>query len=265
VNVIDTREKFVEWLDSEACLQDAVIDELLPLPAATGEPLPDRARLSFRVQISGGLVAGETRRMRQLTVEATDITAYELPIGGFSEGNCCQGAEVRADAPVPIAFTIDVPVDLHVQCERIEVTNREWDEVVPEWFSKTEFSAVIRGATLPSPEDWVAAFAARGLRVAWRYYDGPATDPTGVTTDYEGWFVQHADRVSSSTGGLFFLAARQKGQNHVLSVRDQADDGGALWRTCGTHIGSQLNVEVHCGNVVLSGSAWVAHLNRAGT
>lgn len=260
--VIDTRADFVDWLGSQAWLADAFVDELAPCPPPAGQPTPERVRISLRLQVSGGLVAGERRRMRGLTIEAAGVAIYALPDGGFVEGNCCQGAELREDARMPIAFSMDVPAELCVECERIQVTEREWEEVVPAWFSQREFHAVVSGANLPEPADWVAAFADRGHRVAWRYCDGPATDPAQVTADYEGWYVQHADRVSAPRGGLFFCTARQSGPDFLLSVQDHADDDGVLWRACAAYIGTQRQVEVHCGNVVLSERAWREHLSQ---
>jgi hypothetical protein len=262
--VIDlhTREDFAGWLEEQMGLQDAFLEDLAPLPSELDDVLPDIVRLVFRMQIGGGIVAGEMRRMRELVLRATGVSAFKLAAGGTARGNCCQGAEINEESDAAISFVIDVPSDLRLDCARVEVVEREWDETVPPWFSDREFFATVRDAMLPSPTQWVQILGERGLLVAWRYYDGPPTESAAVPPSYEGWFLQHVERLRSTTGGLVFFMAKQDRRDFRLSVRRDEGEPDSLWRACTEYVATLPNAEIHCGNVVLTGAEWLRHLSR---
>ncbi len=258
--IIQTREEFLDWAARQAWLEDAFIDEITP-EVSGDQGVPARVRIVLRQQVSGGIVAGEKRRMRQLVLDGRGIERFELTSDGFAAEHCCEGAELDEESDAAVAFTLDVPGEFRFACRVLEVTEREWDELVPEWLSHAEFFARARGATLPDPPRWVSTFADEGIAASWRYFDGPATDAARVSADYSGWFLQHSNRVAETSRGIFFFAAHQDGDDFTVHVRDDAEDGGILWRTCARIIGRFPDVEVHCGNAVLSGREWLEYLD----
>ena len=57
-----------------------------------------------------------------------------------------------------------------------------------------------------------------------------------------------------------FFTAQQRGADCRFAIVNAAQDDGALWRAFGLLIGSFADVSVQCGNVILDGPSWVAHL-----
>ncbi len=264
MTTLETRTSFTDWLDEQAWLEDAWIDDIAPLP--TPGALPETVRLVIRLQTSGSLLAGEKRHVRELTLTASHISRFELPVDGFSAGNCCHDVYVPSESHSAISLVIDVPMELHLDCARLVVVEREWDEIVPEWFSDREFYAIVRDAAFPSAEDWIQALKDRGLLVAWRNYGGLAATAGCLPAGYEGWFLQEAHRVQSTTGGVFFFsAAKGDSKDFRISVQLWTKEDKPLYLACANYLGSFHNLEIHCGNVILSGPAWLAHIAAKST
>jgi hypothetical protein len=149
---------------------------------------------------------------------------------------------------------------LRLECTQIDVAEREWEETVPTWFSDREFFAVVRDAALPSPEQWTKVLADVGLHAVWRCYGGPAEDLASVPREYEGWFLQQADGVESTAGGILFLAAKHGEGGFHVTLRRETEKTDPLWSACAKFLGTFPGVVISCGNASLSGSAWLAHL-----
>ena len=261
MRTLETRQAFIDWLEQQDWLQEAFVDSVVPLPQPGA--LPDKVRLVFRVQTAGGVCAGDHRRMRELVLSATGVSRFELPPDGLASGNCCEGADIPQDSSSAISFSIDVPLELRVDCAQLEVVEREWDEVVPEWLSDREFSAVVPDAPLPRPEHWIQALRLSGLDVAWRYYGGPATPEASVPSDYEGWFLQQKDRVSLTLGGVLFLAAKTDTTGFRVHLQRQTEKNDPVWSACARYLCDFRGVEIHCGNSKLSGPTWAARIGEA--
>src|SRR5512133_410046 len=259
MTVLEDSEHLAQWLATQWWLQDAYVDEVVPLPSGAEMAPPESVRMVFRLQVAGSLVAGEKRRMRQLVLDAAGVSTFTLAPGGFAPGHSCQGANIPPDSKAPLSFVIDVPLDLRLDCARISVSEREWDEKVPAWFNDAEFSALVRDANLPSPADWITIFRNHEQLVVWRYWGGPEVAPHAVPADYAGWFLQDARRLRTTNGGLFFVTAKQQGKDYLLAVRADEDGCDSLWRTCAGYISLLPDVEIHCGNVVLSGIHCMGH------
>ena len=123
-----------------------------------------------------------------------------------------------------------------------------------------EFYAIVRNADLPSPECWLEVLSKFGLSVSWRYYGGSAVDPLRVPREYEGWFLQETDRVESTTGGVFFFVAKSENDDFRISLQRHTEEDAPLWSACAQFLGSFPSVEVRCGNAILSGPDWLAHV-----
>lgn len=258
---IETREGLRAWLEQWFDLHDARVLTLSPEPPTGDDAVPDRVTIELEIQVGGGYSAGDTRDMRGLVLEAEGVVRYDLCDLGFSPGHCSAGTAALDDAERPVALAVGVPGELELVCSRLHVTVREWTDVVPQRLSEWEFTAEVGGSRLPTPEEWVEVLADRGLDVCWRYADGGAKDANAVPANYEGWYLQHSRLIASTTCGLFFFVARSESpEEWLLTLTDQAADGGALWRAVGEFVAGQPRVAIRCGNDVLTAAEWREYL-----
>ncbi|WP_437782051.1 hypothetical protein [Sorangium sp. So ce1097] len=246
------------WLTDNAWLQDAVVERLdPPTTSGLGSSLPGSVRLSLWIQVGGSYRAGEQRVVRQLELRAMDIQHYSVSESGYVPGHCCEGAEVLEHSPA-LAFELDVPGALQLRCSRIEVHEVERVETVPARFSEWGFHAQFPGPP-PSPTEWCQLFSGYSVAVTWRYYGGPPVEPDSVPADYTGWFIETVERVPMTAGGLFVYSYRDARPGGITL---ELNEPGArvLWVVAGAIVSEIPGVEVHCGNVTLTGAAWREHL-----
>jgi hypothetical protein len=206
--------------------------------------------------------------MSELVLDATALSRFALKEPGFRAGYRLDGAAFSLPETAALRMDMNVPGRLVLECRRIDVSERPVDDVVRPRFDSWTFRAKVKDADLPDPKAWVDALRDQGLLVAWRSYGGPAE--TTVPPNYEGWLLQHLDRIPSTDGGLFFNSASQNGRNFELKVEvmprptsrsTPAPESAELLRACGAYVGTFADVTVECGNVVFGATEWVAHLS----
>lgn len=254
---ISTTEQFEAWLDENGFLEDATVESLRPMPPSrSGETAAEPVCLTLSLQVEGSLWAGEYRTIRRLELAARGVEEYVLE-GEFFPENCSQGGELITAASAPIAFEIDVPGRLRLACCFLDVDTTEHQEVVPPWLSN-EFSATVRGQTLPTPQDWVEICSAHGLDVAWRNYGGPGVRPSEVPAEYDGWFLQFRNRISTTLNGLFVRYVERAPDGFTITFENHELEEARLWRAVALFLGGFPHCTVNCGNMRRTGPEWIA-------
>ena len=259
VATIRSAESLSELLDEFGWFECGCCLALTPTPG--GEP-PARVELVLRDFGTGSLEAGELRTYQALRLTATDVYEWSTNDETFSHetDHAMEGVE-PVEASVGFGFELDVPTPVRLvagafECERLpEVT-----EAVRPWISNIELFVTAAGAHLPSPADWVRAFASDGVAVAWRIYGGDARSPELVPRDYTGWFVERPSRLSQHDGGVFFRHVSGDQQVVELALqRSPADD--ELWLSlCRSVAGIFPNGEFRSGNCRFTADEWMARL-----
>lgn len=196
------------------------------------------------------LEAGSTRTVREVTLIAEGSTAPDAI--DFAAGVCTDGLDLGAEG---LSFRIDIPAPIEIVCEalRIEVGPAR-DERVRPWLSDRSVWATIPGMGVPPAGHWIAAFAAQGVPVCWRYLGSEGRAAPHDPLDYEGWYLQRPERVGATTGGLFFSVCRSLGG--ALSLSWDFDGDVALSAAAKRVLASFDGAEVHCGNCRFEPAEW---------
>ena len=270
-----TQDELFDWLCAHDSLQGAFVQDVTPLPLGPGRESRENVRVVLRVQTDVATIAGEPCRMREIVLDAIDGSEFTLSASGFVPGHMTQGVPFAFPETGALRLLIEVPGALCLACSSICVSERETEDVVPRVFDDWGFSAAAKGAALPDPRGWLEIFRERRLSVAWRCWGGPSEDVATVPSNYQGWFLQHAELIDSNFGGLFFDSAIQAGPDfHIATqIRETMDlqaalarrsrpspENAELLRVCGAYIGSLAAASVRCGNVLLTAAEWAEHV-----
>lgn len=241
------RASFERWLSSNNAFQDGYVSMISPLPGATSQLA---TTLEFSHQVEGSLVAGNIRRMRRSTLRCMGLRRFEFEWGEFASGYCLEGVETLDDSTAPIAFAVNVPGRLVVVASRAEVVEQsDLVEVVPAWESEYEAFLTLTN-DLPAPTDIVDRCAARtGVRLAWRILGGAGRSPAEVPLAYDGWFLQRADRIACTEGGIMMRIGRSTEGFHTvfLDTMSSAFDP-VLWASVLATFASLGVARSSCGN-----------------
>jgi hypothetical protein len=265
---IETRAEFEAWLEANFWLEDVLINALEPYPkivSGSCKP-PSCVQLVCTLQVGGSIRAGETRWIRDIKITAQGVRSYFIDgEDGFVEGNCCQGIELIEGEP-GLKFTLDVPGILQVACASLEILQHsDREEIVPSWYSSTEFFAYAVLQKLPTPEDWLYHFHKQGWDVVWRYYYSDEQALERVPIDYTGWFLQLQSRLDENPQGLFFKHCQLEGDQFSLSLYNYDPALQGLWVEAGKYIAAFPEVSIACGNTVMNQTEWIAYLAQFDT
>lgn len=241
------RNAFERWLVANHWFQDAFVDSISPVPGPVAQLA---VCFELRYQVDGGLVAGQKRTMRRIQLRCSGLRRFEFEWGEFSEGNCIEGIETLDGASSPIAFAIEVPGRLIVEAIRAEVVELpDLVEVVPAWESEDE-AHVTLADELPTPLAIIErAMERTGVPLVWRMHGGEARSPADVPTLFDGWFLQRADRVLQTDGGIMLLVGKSAEGFHTLLLRTMSDElAPVLWSSVLCVFASFGVARARCGN-----------------
>ncbi|MCI0572263.1 MAG: hypothetical protein L0Y66_16025 [Myxococcaceae bacterium] len=250
-------EEFDAWLSEHSYFDDAMVRTFEPAPAEPGAATPERVTIEFAYQVSGGLRAGDLRRLRRIRLHCDGVTRFELhPPGSVSANHWSEGVELL-ESEGRIRFAIDVPGRLLLECGSAEAEELpDQEEVITPWESDREVFLTIRGAA-PSPETISARCLERTeVALVWRIYGGEARPQSSVPKDhYDGWFLQMPDRVAHTEGGVTLrVTPGPHSTRLVLTNWDQ--ENKRLWAAVLATVSTLDVLEAHCGNRELDADAF---------
>jgi hypothetical protein len=265
--IIEDQSQLDSWLDTCFGLEDVIIKSLDPAPQEPGDLEKSlRVCMQFSLQVGGGIMAGETRLIRDIEIIAEAIEDYSISRAeGFIPGNCCAGVEL-IDVTQGIGFTLDVPEILKVVCKTLHIEEQEdREEIVAPRLSKTEFRLTARSPQLPTPDQWIAVLRAQGFDVVWRYIYSDQRLPSQVPSDdYSGWFLQLRTRLNENHAGLFFKFCSCKQEQLSMTLELLDSEIQEIWIAAGRYLARLPDVKVFCGNSELGKEDWLAYLNQCG-
>jgi hypothetical protein len=246
------------WLEDNHWLEEATLE--------TVDPLPSRERctsvsLDLAMQIAGGYDAGELRVVGYYRIRCREIVECSVPDIGVHRGSIIDGIQTIDSPHGAFALAIAEPISIRIVCREVIIEQEEIEDVVPEWFSPSDFHARVRDARLPSPRDWIAWFRSQGADVCWRYLHGEEKDATQVPIDYIGWFLQYRSLISRSPGGLFIRDCRETRDGFNLSVEVTDAAAHPLLVAAGRYLLLNPSLSVRSGNVTLDRDRWREHLD----
>ncbi len=129
------------------------------------------------------------------------------------------------------------------------------------WASETEMYLTTDLSEIPRPEFWKEKLSKNGHDILFRYYAGDERQPDQVPyPDYQGYYIQLADRISSTQEGIFLRLLKVENGNLSLSFENKDEELKAVWDDLTSILADFPNAKINSGNCEFTGAKWKQYL-----
>jgi hypothetical protein len=129
------------------------------------------------------------------------------------------------------------------------------------WVSETGFSVTTDLTEIPRPNYWKERLKEFGHNILFRYYAGEVRQPEEVPyPDYQGYYIQLADRISSTQEGIFLNHITKDRGKVRFSFTNKDDVLKTVWEDLTRILADFQNAQISCGNCEFNGTEWKQYL-----
>lgn len=129
------------------------------------------------------------------------------------------------------------------------------------WTSETEMYLTTDLPEIPSPEFWKERLSKFGHEILFRYYAGDKRLPKQVPyPDYQGYFIQLADRINSTQEGILFKQLKIENGKLSLSLENKDEELKDVWNDLTKVLADFPNARIFSGNCEFTGTKWKQYL-----
>lgn len=129
------------------------------------------------------------------------------------------------------------------------------------YVSETEMYLTSDLTEIPRPEFWKEKLSKYGHDILFRYYAGDERQPEQVPyPDYQGYYIQLTDRISSTQEGIFLNHLKVGGKKLCLSFENKDEELKNVWNDLTLILSDFPNAKINCGNCEFTGTEWKQYL-----
>ena len=129
------------------------------------------------------------------------------------------------------------------------------------WASETEMFLTTDSNEIPRPEYWQQKLKQFGHNVSYRYYCSEEIQTGNVPyPDYQGYFIQLADRINSTKEGIFLKHLKVDNGKLSLSFENKDEVLKNIWDDLTQILADFPNAKINSGNCEFAGKEWKQYL-----
>lgn len=251
--IINTYSELDKWLSENNYFENGYILEIEKSPLI----------ITIGYIVSGSYKANEERQMQVFKLEPLTIVEwnYDESVFTTSSDYCIKGiAAIENLSGFGLSFVHKSSFSLITDSLKLNEPTIVTDTFKP-WTSDTEIYAVAEIDNVPSPEFWLKKLKEKGHALFYRYIYGEIKPVEQIPyPDYSGYYLQMADRVATTSGGIFIRDIKQRGNFTTVSFQRQDQFLVDQWLDLTRILASLSNVTIHCGNCQFTGTEWERYL-----
>jgi len=209
--------------------------------------------------VTGNYKANSEREIVSFKLTPSKIIEWTFNKENFTpaDDNYIEGIDaIENEKGICLEFSAPAVFRLTTDCLTIEE-----QEVIKStfkaWVSEREIFSTASLQDIPKPEYWKEKLSEYGHNILFRYYGGAERQPEAVPyPDYQGYYVQLADRIASTQEGIFLkhLAKRNDKINFCFEFKDEKLRN--VWDDITRIIADFPNARIYCGNCEFTGTEW---------
>jgi hypothetical protein len=114
---------------------------------------------------------------------------------------------------------------------------------------------------IPRAAFWKKKLSEYGHEILFRYYTGDERQPEQVPyPDYQGYYIQLADRINSTQEGIFLKYLNIKNGKLTLSFENKDRELKNVWDDLTIILADFPNAKINSGNCEFTGAQWKQYL-----
>lgn len=125
------------------------------------------------------------------------------------------------------------------------------------WVSETDFFMIADFPEIPRLEFWKEKLSKYGHKILFRYYAGEKRYPNQVPyPDYQGYYIQLEDRISSTQEGIFLKSINIENGKLSLNFTNKDEELKNVWNDLTIILSDFPNAKINSGNCEFTGAEW---------
>jgi len=179
-------------------------------------------------------------------------------VGDDNYIECIETSEVENG----ICLEFSTPATIRLVADSLVIEEQELIKTTfKPWASDTEMFLTTDLSEVPKPEFWKEQLNKYGHNILLRYYAGDERQPEQVPyPDYQGYYIQLADRIKSTQEGIFLKHLEVEKGKLSLSFQNKDEELKNVWDDLTLILADFPNAKINSGNCEFTGTNWKQYL-----
>ncbi len=129
------------------------------------------------------------------------------------------------------------------------------------WASEKVMYLTADLSEIPKPDFWKEKLSKYGHDILFRYYAGEKRQTSQIPyPDYQGYYIQLADKIDSTEEGIFFEYIEVENGKLSLSMENKDEELKNVWDDLTLILSDFPNAKIKSGNCEFTGAKWKHYL-----
>lgn len=251
---IHTFEELDSWLSDNFYFEDGHV------LAIQEDPL----EITVGYNVKGNFKANSERHILSFKITPSNIIEWntnklEIYVGDDNYIECIEPGEVENG----VCLEFSAFQWFRLVAESIVIEEQELIKTTFEpWVSDSEMYLTCDLSEIPRTEFWKEELVKYGHDILFRYYAGDERQATQVPyPDYQGYYIQLANRISTTQEGIFLKHLKIENDQLSLSFENKDEALNHVWEDLTRVMADFPNVKISSGNCEFTGGEWRQYLS----
>jgi len=186
---------------------------------------------------------------------------FDIDVTNVGDANYIEYIEAR-EVENGICLEFATPATFRLVTNSLDIEEKELIKTTfKPWTSEKEVYLTADLSEVPRPLFWKEKLSKYGHDILFRYYSGEERQPEQVPyPDYQGYYIQLADRISSTQEGIFLKHIKAENGKFSLNFENKDDELKDVWNDLTAILADFPNAQIKSGNCEFIGKKWKQYL-----
>jgi len=171
---------------------------------------------------------------------------------------CIEAIEVEKG----ICLEFSTPANIRLVADNFDIEEQELVKTTfKPWVSEKEMILTTDFSEIPKPDFWKEKLNKYGHNILFRYCGGDERHPEQVPyPDYQGYFLQLADRINSTSEGILLKCLKVENEKLSLNFENKDKELKDVWDDLTLILSDFENAKINSGNCEFTGTEWKQYM-----